>query len=344
MIDPHVHLRDWKEKHKETVSHGLQVAIRAGLDGVFEMPNTDPLMVSRQAIEDRMLFADSLHLPIFHGLYAGVTSNPKQIEEIVQVYHERFPRVVGFKMYAGKSVGNLAILSEDEQRIVFQTLRSLGYEGVLAVHCEKESLLKPSLWKESEPFSHTLARPPEAEVESVRDMIRIAAEEDFRGVLHICHVSTTETVEVIQQGKERNSFRITCGSTPHHLLLDDSLMKREGGFILKVNPPLKSNETQKRLRKLLKEGKIDWIETDHAPHTYEEKRTASGLPGFPAYPHLIARLKKWGLSQSLIDRLTHENIVSTFGIEIPNSRKTGDLNLQGEYDFDPYNLVNSDEL
>jgi dihydroorotase len=208
------------------------------------------------------------------------------------------------------------------------------------VHCEKESLLKPALWKENEPFSHTQARPPEAEVESVRDMIRLAAEEDFRGVLHICHVSAIETVEVIQQSKKRNSFRITCGVTPHHLLLHDSLMKREGGFILKVNPPLRSEETQKRLRHHLKEGKIDWIETDHAPHTYREKKTASGLPGFPVYPHLIMWLKKWGLSQSRIDQLTHDNIASTFGIEISKTRKAGDLNLQGEYDFDPYKLVN----
>ena len=75
MIDPHVHLRDWSQKAKETLRHGLSVAWRAGLDGVFEMPNTDPPLTTREAILRRIDDADaalaSLRIPLFHGLYAG---------------------------------------------------------------------------------------------------------------------------------------------------------------------------------------------------------------------------------------------------------------------------------
>ncbi len=105
MIDTHVHLRDGEEKDKETVLHGLEVAYRAGLDGVFEQPNPKPALTTRGAIEDRLELADKaidkLGVKIFHGIHAGLTADPKQIEEVYEVYVEYFPRVVGFKMFPG---------------------------------------------------------------------------------------------------------------------------------------------------------------------------------------------------------------------------------------------------
>ena len=95
MIDPHVHLRDWSQKSKETLRHGLSVAWRAGLDAVFEMPNTDPPLTTRVAILRRIEEADaalaSLRVPLFHGLYAGLTASPPQIEEAVAGMAGAFP-------------------------------------------------------------------------------------------------------------------------------------------------------------------------------------------------------------------------------------------------------------
>jgi dihydroorotase len=173
MIDPHVHLRDWGQAEKETLRHGFSVAYRAGLDAVFEMPNTDPPLVTRDAILRRIDDADaargSLGIQIFHGLYAGLTAVPRQIEEAVRAWKELFPRVVGLKLYAGHSTGMMGIVDPREQALVYQTLAALGFTGVLAVHCEKEDLLRPSEWEPARPVSHARARPPAAEVASVHD-------------------------------------------------------------------------------------------------------------------------------------------------------------------------------
>ena len=171
MIDPHAHLRDWKQAGKETVAHGLRVAWKAGLDGVFEMPNTDPPLISRAAVEERIALADAAGSPVFHGLYAGLTADAAQIEEMVRTWEQRFPRVVGLKLYAGSSTGDLSVPREADQRRVFDVLTSAGYSGVLAVHCEKESRFRPDLRNPRDPASHCRVRPPEAEIQSIRDIL-----------------------------------------------------------------------------------------------------------------------------------------------------------------------------
>ena len=112
MIDPHVHLRDWNQKDKETVKHGLSVAERAGIDAVFDMPNTDPALISANNIEQRIKLAESAESEVFYGLYAGLTANPEQIKEVINIYNRLFPKIVGFKLFAGKSTGNMAVISK----------------------------------------------------------------------------------------------------------------------------------------------------------------------------------------------------------------------------------------
>jgi dihydroorotase len=339
VIDPHVHLRDWNQKHKETIAHGLSVAYRAGLDAVFEMPNTDPPLILRKTIEKRIALADQAGIPIFHGLYGGLTSVPGQISEMVGAWKELFPRVVGLKLYAGSSTGNLAVTSGEEQQRIFTMLVREGFNGVLAVHCEKESLFRPEKTDTDTPFSHTLVRPPESEVASIRDIISFAEGTGFKGTLHICHISTVKSVREVEKARERARIRITCGLTPHHALLHDRLMEEEDGFLLRINPPLRPECVQKSMLKLLLKGKIDWIETDHAPHTLQEKHTCSGIPGLPFYPHFIHQLHIMGMETRLIEKVTHDTIVSVFNIPVKKSGRTHDLHLEGEYEFDPFRQV-----
>jgi len=229
MIDPHVHLRDWEQKSKETLKHGLMVAKRAGLSGVFEMPNTSPPITSIAKIKERIKLADDVGVDIFHGLYAGVTSDPVQIKEVVKAHKELFPRVVGLKLFAGHSTGNMGLVGEQTQQKVYANLVEDGFTGVLVVHCEKESLMKSSLWDPEDPFTHTLVRPPEAEVESVKDQIAFAKEAGFKGNLHIAHISVPESVKIIEKARDDKNikFTITCGITPHHCVLYDEMMKKD---------------------------------------------------------------------------------------------------------------------
>jgi len=337
MIDPHVHCRDWNQKHKETIEHALQVAEKAGLSAIFDMPNTDPPIVSRETVEKRIVDAEKCHSKIFYGFYIGLTSDENQIIEAVNLWKEYSSNVVGLKMYAGHSVGSLGIIKEDEQRLVYRTLASHNYGGVLAVHCEKESLLRPELFNPENPKTHSFARPPESEIESVKDQIKFAEEVNFEGNLHICHVSVPDSVELVNNAKY---VMISCAVTPHHCMLNyEMIPESKEGLIYKVNPPLRSREHSEKLFSLLKNGKIDFIETDHAPHTLKEKleNKMSGFPGLPFYPNFIKYLEKKGFSKDQIYNLTYGNICRIFNADIPLIRNPElSFNLDKEYEFDVY--------
>ena len=344
-IDPHVHLRDWpSQKHKETMEHGFLTAWRSGLSGVFEMPNTDPPLTSRDVILSRLEKGEKalnkLGLPLFHGILAGLTPDPEQIAEVVKAWKDLFPSVAGLKMFAGHSTGNMGITEPAGQRSVFEILSSLNYTGVLMVHCEKESLQKPGLFDPERPETHLAARPPEAEVESVRDQIRWAQERGFKGTLHICHVSVPESLKVIEDGRKKLSCRVTCGITPHHALLSVDDMKGPDGILLKVNPPLREKRMQEEMFEALLDGRIDWIETDHAPHAEEEKRgkNFSGIPVLQFYGTFMEILKSRGLGDSDLEDLTFSNITEAFGIKKNTFKKNpGAVKIPAdEYGFDPF--------
>ncbi len=111
-------------------------------------------------------------------------------------------------------------------------------------------------------------------------------------------------------------MRITCGVTPHHILWDDEMLKRPDGLLYKMNPPLRGKKDVDELRQYLREGKIDWIETDHAPHPIGEKLYPPYLSGYPSlylYRDFVENfLPSMGLNMALIKQLTFENIYRTF--------------------------------
>lgn len=341
MIDPHVHCRDWNQKHKETIEHALSVAERVGLSGIFDMPNTDPTITSRGLVEKRLNEADSISGSVFYGLYVGLTAAPVQIKEAVATYREFFPKVVGLKMFAGHSVGDLGIIEEARQELVYRTLAEEGYNGVLAVHCEKESWLRNELWNPKHPESHSYARPPWAETKSIEDQIMFATAANFKGVLHIPHISLPESVRLVSNTRKDDKIKITCGVTPHHCTLSyfDIIKLGSRALIYKVNPPLRSKSTPIMMLEYLKEGLIDWIETDHAPHTLIEKLQPpfmSGFPGLPFYPHFLNVLRNYGFTGNELRNLTHDNICRTFGIDIPLLEREPVMDLHKEYEVDVY--------
>ena len=147
-IDAHVHCRDEEQSDKETIAHALEVAKRAGVDAIFDMPNTERPVTDRRRVDERLALADAAKSSVFYGLYVGLTPNPEQVRDAVRIHSEYFPRVVGLKMYAGKSAGDLEIIKKEEQDEVYRALSD--YRGVLAVHCEKESFMKPKIWIDGE--------------------------------------------------------------------------------------------------------------------------------------------------------------------------------------------------
>jgi dihydroorotase len=339
MIDPHVHCRDGRQSHKETIEHALKVAELAGLSGIFDMPNTDPPITTLALADERLAIADRAKSPVFYGLYMGLTADQKQVGAAVSAWRKRFPRIVGLKMFAGHSVGNLAVIEESAQRGVYHALREEGFTGVLAVHCEKETYLQPKMWRPSTPAMHSFVRPAAAEMASLEDQLQFSREEGFAGTLHIPHVSWHYSIYRIDAVRNKGQ-KVTCGLTPHHALLSiESMPDGPEGLFYKVNPPLRYKEDAELMLPLAMGGLIDWFESDHAPHKASEKLNEpymSGFPGLPFAPHFIKRLKKEGFKEMHIKAMTHDNICKTFGFDIPERVVEPKFDLHTEYDVDVY--------
>lgn len=343
MIDPHVHLRDWNQKQKETLAHGLKCAKKAGFSHVFDMPNTSPAIISRDLIIQRLADAsealkdiDGIH----YHIYGGLTADPSQIREMVGVSKELFPLVIGLKMFAGQSTGNMGIVDVDSQRLVFKTLVEEDYTGVLVVHAEKESELKPELYVPGQWETHSLARPESSEVESIRDILNIASDVGFKGTVHIAHISTKASVELVKSYKDR--LKVTMGVTPHHSLLHSEYAKEYPNLYLKMNPPLRTKEDRSYIFQSLLDGTIDWVESDHAPHTVEDKQNgASGIPGFTGMLVLAKVLREAGISEDRLKDLYGRNVLKAFAmddeeIEVPNDLVSRMASFKTSYKLDPF--------
>ena len=312
MTDPHVHLRDWNQSSKETVVHGMLTGAKAGFDIFFDMPNCNPPLTDRTTIEKRILLGEKAEnelkkqgFDVHYHVYCGITQEHSQIREMVKAYDDLFPRVCGMKMFASQSTGNMGIIDPEAQKAVHRALAEENYRGVIAVHCEKESLFRPD-----EPV-HSLRRPPESEEASVRDQISFAEEAGFKGTLHIAHISTAGALEAVREARKRNIIRITCGATPHHILLNTD----NESAIVKMNPPLRDEQDRKAIWNGLFDGTINWIESDHAPHTLEDKKSgASGLPGFEGMLLTIRKLREAGIPEQRLTELLCTNALREFGI------------------------------
>ena len=342
-IDSHVHLRDGpkeKQREKETVKHGLEVARDSGVDAVFDMPNTDPPIMTLEDIRDRLRLARGAGVPeVFYGLYIGVTADMEQVKQAVRIVRD-FPQVVGMKLYAGHSTGDLGVIELGDQSKIYETLSDEGYDGVLAVHCEKESEMDGHLWDYRLPVSHCFARPEKAEVESVRDQMRMALVYGFPGKLHIVHVSSPDTVELIDKMRG-GSLDISCGICPHHFIFDYNRMQEENGINWKMNPPLRKQESKDKMFNYLKTGRIDWIETDHTPHTLAQKvgeGAASGITGLERWPMFMEYLRFHEFSEDQIERITFTNVRDRFGIDIDNRNKPT-RDRRGDYGINFYDAI-----
>ncbi len=320
MVDPHVHLRDWNDDSKDTIEHGLKVALSCGITEVFDMPNTNPPLTNRDLILNRISEAEDAknnlkNKSLSYRVYAGLTSDKEQIKEMVETYFELFPMVIGLKMFAGNSTGGMGIINKNDQEKVFKTLVEEKFDGVLVIHCEKESLMKPKLFDLKDLSTQSLARPKEAEIESVSDMINLAKNSGFKGTLHIAHISCKESIELVKKTRvEDIFFTLTCGATAHHCLL----VEKDANFktFARMNPPLRSECDREAVFNGLLDGTVDWIESDQAPHTLDDKKKgAGGVPGFSGTLLLIEQLIKAGASKGRISQVVGKRVYEVFKLD-----------------------------
>ncbi len=270
VIDTQVHFREPGNEHKEDLETGSRAAVLGGVTAVFEMPNTSPPTTTRAAIEDKLARArNRMHCD--YAFYVGAT--PQNVGALAEL--ERMQGVCGVKAFLGSSTGTLLLNHPDD---ILAALRS-GKRRV-AVHSEYEDRLndRKDLRVKGDPRSHPLWRDVETAVNSTERVIRLARRAGRR--LHVLHVTTAEELPLLAAAHDF----VTVETTPQHLTLAAPECYERLGTYAQMNPPIREARHRDALWRGVRDGLIDVVGSDHAPHTREEKDktypdTPSGMPG-----------------------------------------------------------------
>lgn len=269
-VDMHVHFREPGFSYKETIHSGSLAAAAGGFTTVCTMPNLNP---APDTLENLKIQTDIIKRDACIDVlpYATITM-ARRGHELVD-YEALAPFVAGF------SDDGTGVQSEEVMRKAMEGIAKTG--KILAAHCEVESLLFGGYihdGKYAEAHNHKGIN-SESEWKEVERDIRLAEETGCR--LHICHISTKESVELVRKAKAKG-LTVTCETGPHYLAFSDNDLIEHGRF--KMNPPIRGIEDREALREGLFDGTIDVIATDHAPHSIEEKskgleKSAMGVVG-----------------------------------------------------------------
>jgi dihydroorotase len=268
LIDMHTHLREPGREDEETIATGSAAAAKGGFTTILCMPNTDPTIDNQSIV--KFVINKAKEEAIVNVLPVGSISKGLRGEGLSEI---------------GEMVkGGVVAISDDGNPVMNAELmrRALEYSRIFNIpvisHCEDTNLSKDGVMNEG--YISTLLGmkgiPNAAEEVMVgREMILA----HLTGAkVHIAHVSTKGSVRLIREAKEKG-LNVTCEATPHHLTLSDEAV-RSFDTNTKINPPLRSEEDIEALRERLRDGTIDVIATDHAPHTLNEKELEFGLAPF----------------------------------------------------------------
>ena len=263
LADVHVHLREPGYSAKETITTGTRAAARGGVTTVCSMPNLQPAPDAPEtiAVEQQMIDEQA----VIEVLPFATISSHRAGRELADIEALR-PLSVGYSD-DGNGIQTEPLMREAMKRIA-------AVDGIIAAHCEDDSLLHAGYIHDGE-YARAHGHKgicSESEWGPIKRDVELAEEEKCR--YHVCHISTKESVEIIREAKQKCAH-ISCETAPHYLVLCDADLKEEGRF--KMNPPLRAAEDKAALIEGIKDGTIEVIATDHAPHTAEEK--SRGLKG-----------------------------------------------------------------
>ncbi|MBR5104908.1 MAG: dihydroorotase [Alistipes sp.] len=263
LADVHVHLREPGYSAKETITTGTRASARGGVTTVCSMPNLQPAPDAPEtiAIEQQMIDEQA----VIEVLPFATISSHRAGRELADIEALR-PLSVGYS-----DDGN-GIQTEELMRKAMQRIAAV--DGIIAAHCEDDSLLHAGYIHDGE-YARANGHKgicSESEWGPIKRDVELAQQEGCR--YHVCHISTKESVDIIRGAKQKCAH-ISCETAPHYLVLCDENLQEDGRF--KMNPPLRAKEDKAALIEGIKDGTIEVIATDHAPHTAEEK--SRGLKG-----------------------------------------------------------------
>ena len=285
--DVHVHLREPGFSYKETVESGTSAAAAGGYTSVIAMPNLNPTPDSREHLEEELrAFRRGACISVLP--YGTITVG--EMGEELSDMEGMAPDVAAF------SDDGRGVQSDEMMRGAMLKARSLG--KMIVAHCEDNSLLFGGYVHDGEYARTHGHRGISSESEWKQIERDIALAEETGCPYHVCHISTAESVALIREAKARG-VDITCETAPHYLTLTDTDLMEDGRF--KMNPPLRSERDRLALIEGIKDGTVDMIATDHAPHSREEKsrgleKSLMGVVGLEtAFPILYTELVMKGV-------------------------------------------------
>lgn len=333
LIDTHVHLRDPGMTQKETWTTGTQAAAHGGYTTIIDMPNTLPATDTKKVFQEKRNIATKKSYVDF-GLHAGV----KTRQDVMDIMSEKPASYKIFMdLYTNKQLDEMF-------NYVSQTNKPLS------LHCEDKTLvdyniktMKKNPLNKNKTITYSYARSALAELIAVNRAIELAKK--YKLQLHLCHISTRQTLELIHEAKEK--LNISIEATPHHIFLDNTTYERYG-VKAKTNPPLRDSNYNITIDNL---NEFDSIGTDHAPHTIEEKekdtwKSAAGIPGLEtALKLLLTEVNNKRLTLEQLVKLTSTNPANIFNIPnkgkikkgydaditVINMKETGKISIENTY-------------
>ena len=324
--DVHVHFREPGFSYKETIATGSAASARGGCTAVCTMPNLNPVPDSVEHLKQQLdiIRQDGMIRILPYGAIT-VGEKGEQLADLKGMA----PNVVAFSD-DGKGVQSRELMKA-------AMIKAKQLKKIIVAHCEDNSLLNGGYIHDGDYARDNHHRGICSESEwgpIARDMELV---KETGCAYHVCHISTKESVDIIRKAKKQG-LNVTCETAPHYLLMDDSYLQEDGKF--KMNPPLRAQEDREALIEGIKDGTIDMIATDHAPHSAEEKdrgleKSAFGIVGIEtAFPIMYTHFVKTG--KLTLDRLVELMAINPrkrFGIGLGCDYTVWDL--EAEYEIDP---------
>lgn len=339
VIDTHVHFRDPGLTHKADMATESRAAVAGGVTSFIDMPNTKPLTVTRQLVEEKMARAAEVSVANY-GFFIGATDS--NIDELLLA---DYTRVAGVKLFMGSSTGNMLVDDTETIDRIFSQVPAL-----IAVHAEDEPTLRARreavVARYGENLTvdfHPVIRDHSVCLAASSRIVEIARRHNRR--LHLCHVSTADELALLERGPVEDKL-ITAETCPQYLAFCDEQYAMLGNRI-KCNPAIKRPADRDALRRAVESGLIDTIATDHAPHLVEEKSgtaltAASGMPMIQFSLTLMLQMAAEGIFTigRIVEAMCH-NPARIYGIERRGFIREGyyaDLTLV-DNDCEPYTIT-----
>lgn len=335
-IDPHVHFNDPGFTFRENFYSGSCAAASGGITTVIDMPCTSiPAMTNADSLKHKLEIVSKESIVDF-GFFGGVCAQMFDTDfedDLDSIAHD----VLGFKAYFLSGMESFSHLDHFQLEVVLKKARELDLPVLLHAEDPGYVISATEFYRQRgfSPLDYYLSRPEIAEVLAIESAVRIA--DKTGGNLHIVHISTADGARLVR------GDRVSCETAPHYLAFDLNDFMRIGSS-LKVNPPVKSNDNAEALWQMLFEGTIDFVASDHAPCTIEEKNTGSiwtdysGIPGVETLlPFMFSEgYLKRRISLSRLTQVTSASAAKRYGI---NYRK-GSIEIGKDADFAVFDPAN----